>query len=487
MRVHLRQRIGISSISIIGGLFALLMVTATACGNPGTETSMEPTVPPPASTDTATVAPTGTSNLTPTTAATPSATVESTVTTVSHELRSDKQRARPADVDHEHLADLVGGNSEFAFDLYQNLRGVDGNLFYSPYSISLALAMTYAGARGETERQMADTLHYLLTQDKLHPAFNALDMELTSRGEGAQGKDDEGFRLNIVNAVWGQDGCTFAPGFLDGLAQSYGAGVRILDFLEASEESRVIINDWISDQTEERIKDLIPEGMISPDTVMVLTNAIYFNAAWLHQFNDRNTRDSDFHLIDGSTVAVPMMSQTENFGYASGEGYLAVELPYDGDELSMIILLPDEGRFREFEESLDAGIVSDVTNGIEYREVSLTMPKFEFESSFGLADTLKAMGMPDAFDPRKANLSGMGISGCPGGGGNSFISNVIHKAFVLVEEEGTEAAAATAVAFEVMSARADPPIEVTVDRSFLFLIRDSATDAILFVGRIEKP
>ena len=166
------------------------MVTATACGNPETST-------------------------------------------VPHELRSDKERARPADVDHEHLADLVGGNSEFAFDLYQNLRGADGNLFYSPYSISLALAMTYAGARGETERQMADTLHYLLTQDKLHPAFNALDMELASRGEGAQGKDDEGFRLNVANAVWGQDGCTFASGFLDALAQSYGAGVRIQDFLES--------------------------------------------------------------------------------------------------------------------------------------------------------------------------------------------------------------------------------------------------------------
>ena len=362
---------------------------------------------------------------------------------------------------------MVGGNSNFAFDLYQNLRGADGNLFYSPYSISLALAMTYAGARGETERQMADTLHYLLTQDKLHPAFNALDMELASRGEGAQGKDDEGFRLNVANTVWGQDGCTFASGFLDALAQSYRAGVRLLDFLESPEGSRVIINDWIRDQTEERIKDVIPEDVISPDTIMVLTNAIYFNAAWLHQFNDRNTRDSDFHLIDGSTVAVPMMSQTEKFGYASGEGYLAVELPYDGDELSMIILLPDEGRFREFEESLDAGIVSDVTNGIEYREVSLTMPKFEFESSFGLADTLKAMGMPDTFDPRKADLSGMGISGCPGRRGNPFISNVIHKAFVLVDEEGTEAAAATAVVIKVMSAPADP-IEVTVDRPFVF-------------------
>lgn len=180
-----------------------------------------------------------------------------------------------------------------------------------------------------------------------------------------------------------------------------------------------------------------------------------------------------------------MMSQTENFGYASGEGYLAVELPYDGRELSMIILLPDEGRFREFEESLDADTVSDVTNGIEYRQVSLTMPKFEFESEFSLADTLEAMGMPDAFDLRKADLSGMGISECPGGGGNPFIADVIHKAFVLVDEEGTEAAAATAVV--ILESEVADPIEVTVDRSFVFLIRDSATDAILFVGRIEKP
>ena len=436
----MRQRIGGSGISILGGLFALLMVTATACVN----------------------------------------------SDALDELRSDKQRARPAAGDYDHLADLVRGNSEFAFDLYQNLRGAEGNLFYSPYDISQALAMTHAGARGETERQMADTLHYLLPQDKLHPAFNALDMELASRGEGAQGKDDEGFRLNIVNAVWGQGGCTFAPGFLDALAQSYGAGVRTLDFLESPEESRMTINDWVSDQTEERIKDLIPEGVIRPSTIMVLTNAIYFNGAWLHQFKDRNTRDRQFHLIDGGAVDVPMMSQTKKFGYASGEGYQAVELPYDGDELSMIILLPDEGRFREFEESLDAHIVSDLVNGIEYRQVSLTMPKFEFESSFRLADTLKAMGMGDAFDPRKADLSGMGISGCPASDGNPFISAVIHKAFVLVEEEGTEAAAATAVVEEVVSGP-PPSIEVTVDGPFIFLIQDRATEAILFVGRVEKP
>ena len=408
-----------------------------------------------------------------------------TVPTASEELRSAKERAAPAATDSA-LANLVQGNSAFTLDLYQNLRDKDGNLFYSPYSISLALAMTYAGARGETERQMADTLRFLLVQEDLHPAFIALDLKLASRGEGAEGKDDEGFRLNIVNALWGQGGCSFLPEFLDVLGESYGAGVRPLNFLGAPEASRTTINDWVSEQTEGRIKDLIPEGGISPSTVMVLTNAIYFNAAWLHPFEPENTRDGRFHLIGGSTVNVPMMRQTETFGYAKGEGYQALELPYDGGELSMVILLPDRGSFSGFEESLDADVVNDATSGMSSGPVSLTMPKFELESSFSLTETLKTMGMPDAFNRSKANLSGMGISGCPGGGGNPFISDVVHKAFVLVEEEGTEAAAATGVVVTATS-MPPPPIEVSVDRPFIFLIRDRETAAILFVGRVLDP
>jgi serpin B len=264
---------------------------------------------------------------------------------------SDKPRVTSPDVITSDLSDLVGGNSAFAFDLYQALREEEGNLFYSPYSISLALAMTYAGARGETERQMADTLNFTLSQDQLHNAFNGLDLELAKRGEGAQGKDGEGFRLNIVNAIWGQRDYKFLGEFLDVLAENYGAGLRLLDFINAPEEARITINDWVSDQTEGRIEDLIPQGVIDALTRLVLTNAIYFNAAWLNPFDEDATADGRFYLLDGSDVTVPMMRQTESFGYAEGEGYQAVELLYDGSELSMVILLPERGYFEEFEAS----------------------------------------------------------------------------------------------------------------------------------------
>ena len=392
---------------------------------------------------------------------------------------SDKQRLTSPDVSQANLAELVSGNSRFAFDLYQAIRGEDGNLFYSPYSISVALAMTYAGARGETELQMADTLHFVLSQGRLHPSFNGLDLELTQRGEGAEGKDEEGFRLNIVNAIWGQDGYEFLAEFLDALAENYGAGLRLLDFVNAPEESRVTINDWVSDETESRIEDLIPQGLIDPATRLVLTNAIYFNAAWQHPFMENLTADGSFYLLDGSKVTVPMMTQSESFGYAAGEGYQAVELPYDGQELSMVILLPEAGEFEPFEASLSAEEVDAIVQDLGSRQVALTMPTFEFESDFSLADTLVDMGMPDAFSGN-ADFSGMT------GDRDLFISDVIHKAFVSVDEAGTEAAAATAVVMK-RSAVPEEPVEVTVDRPFVFLIRDIETGAILFVGRVVDP
>ena len=392
---------------------------------------------------------------------------------------SEKQRDISPDVSTSDSNKLVEGNSEFAFDLYQALRQQKGNLFYSPYSISLALAMTYSGALGETEKQMADTLHFELQQALLHPAFNALDLELASSGEGAKGKDDKGFRLHIVNAIWGQNDYKFLNQFLDVLAVNYGAGLRLLDFISEPEQSRITINNWVSDQTEGKIKDLIPQGVIDDLTRLVLTNAIYFNAAWLNPFENELTSDRAFHLLEGDDVTVPMMTQTNSFGYATGDGYQAVELLYDGSELSMIILLPNSGQFESFQNSLNAALVDHIVSDLQSRQVSLTMPKFEFESEFSLADTLAAMGMPMAFSD-EADFSGMT------GNRELTIRDVLHKAFVSVDEAGTEAAAATAVVVGLKSAP-EQPVQVTVDHPFIFLIRDIETGTILFVGQVVNP
>jgi len=400
---------------------------------------------------------------------------------VAGEVKSDKQRVTSPNVLTDEQALLIEGNSAFAFQLYQALREEEGNLFYSPYSISLALAMTYAGANGETAQQMADTLQFLLDQERLHPAFNWLDAELAKRGEGAQGKDGEGFRLNIVNAIWGQKDYEFLSDFLDVLAENYGAGLRILDFITEAEKCRVTINDWVSDQTEGRIEDLIPPGTISDLTRLVLTNAIYFNAAWAYPFIKDATADGPFYLLAGGQVTVPMMRQTESFGYADGEGYQAIELPYDGGELSMVILLPEAGTFETFEKGLQAQQVDAIIGDLQGIRVTLTMPRFEFDSEFGLTDTLDWMGMPIAFSPDEADFSGMT------GNRELFISDVIHKAFVAVDEAGTEAAAATAVVVGTTSIPVEPPVQVTIDRPFIFLIRDVETGAILFVGRVLNP
>ena len=408
------------------------------------------------------------------------------VAAASEEIRSDRERAAPAAASAD-LADLVDGNSAFAFDLFQALKAQDGNLFYSPHSISVALAMTYAGAAGETASQMAETLRFLLPGDRLHPAFNALDHELASRGADVRGQGGERFRLNIVNAVWGQQGHEFQEAFLDVLAESHRAGVRPADFGGAPEESRRAINDWVAERTEDRIRDLIPPGIINPLTRMVLTNAVYFNASWSVPFGEAETRDRPFQLLDGSSVAVPTMRTEQELLYGAGDGYQAVDLPYAGHELSMTVIVPDRGRFAAFEDSLDATFVDRIIDGLRYRYVTLDLPRFEFESQFRLGEALKSMGMPDAFDSTASDFSGMDGRSCLAGDpGCLYIGAVLHKAFVSVDEAGTEAAAATAVVMQAESAR-PAPVAVTVDRPFLFLIRDRETGAILFVGRVVRP
>lgn len=391
---------------------------------------------------------------------------------------SDVERVISPHVEIADLKELVDGNTTFALDLYQTLRGEEGNLIFSPYSISLALAMTYAGARGETEQQMADTLRFTLPQDRLHPAFNMVDLELSSRGEDVDEQLGEAFRLNIANPIWGQRGYDFLPEFLDVLALNYGAGLRLVDYVEAPEEARQIVNQWVSDQTEEKIKDLIPQGAIDSLTRLVLANAIYFNAGWFYPFEEEQTRNSSFHLLGGGQISVPMMSQSKMLPYAEGEGYQAVALPYVGGEMAMVILLPGVGQFEWFEDCLSSELLSDILQDIEMREVAITMPKFEYESSFMLRDALIEMGMPSAFGD--ADFSGMT------GTRELFISEVAHKAFISVDEEGTEAAAATAVIMSLTAAPA-PAVEVKIDRPFIYMIRDLQTGTVLFVGRILNP
>ena len=424
--------------------------------------------------------------------ATPAPTAAKSITPVlptskaGEELLSGKDRSAPATA-AEDLGQLVRGNNAFAFDLYRALSDGEDNLFFSPFSISQALAMTSAGARGETLRQMEATLHYKLPQGELHPAFNALDLTLASRGQepgGTLNDDTDGgqyFRLNIANAIWGQDGYHFLPEFLDVLAENYGAGMMAVDFAGAADESRVRINDWVADETAGKVKDLLPPGMIDHTTRLVLTNAIYFNASWLWPFNPGDTEVRPFHLAGGGTVGVPMMTETTKdfYGYARGDGYQAVDVPYSWGEMSMTILLPDEGGMREFQGSLSSVLLDQIMASIETDPVTLTMPLFEFESEFSLGDTLAEMGMPNAFSGA-ADFSGMT------GSRDLWISEVVHKAFVSVDEEGTEAAAATAVNM-LLGGFGEDTIAVTVDRPFIFLIRDTGTGTVLFLGRVSNP
>ncbi len=394
-------------------------------------------------------------------------------------LRSEKARKTSLSASDVRLDDLVRGNRAFAFDLYSTLREQDGNLFYSPHSISVALAMMYAGARGETARQMEAVLRFQLPADQLHPAFNVLDLALSSRGEDSGGRDGGQFRLNIANAIWGQKGFAFLPQFLDTLAENYGAGMRAVDFVENPEASRTAINDWVAERTEETIQDLIPQGVINRLTRLVLTNAIYFNAAWHYPFDEDRTTSDPFHLLSGDRVNVPMMHQTETFNYALHETYQvqSVELLYAGEEASLIILLPARGRYAQFENALSAELVTEISKRMRPIRLRLSVPSFEFTSEFRLAEILDGMGMSNAFDPESADFSGMV------GTKELYLSAVVHKAFVKVDERGTEAGAATGGTIGVTSL----PPAFTADRPFVFLIRDNATDAILFVGRVVDP
>jgi serpin B len=406
---------------------------------------------------------------------------------------SSEARISSPDVPADDLRTLADGNNAFAFDLYSAIRDGEDNLLYSPYSISVALAMVYAGARGDTQEQMADTLHFTLPQERLHPAFNALDLDLGSRSHATvhdeSGKEVEevAFQLEIANAVWGQTGYPFRPEYLDLLALNYGAGVRLVDFRANASAAVDAINQWISEATKDRIRNIV--DTIPTDTRLVLANAIYFNAHWDLPFDEADTADEPFHLLAGEEEIVPMMHQTDRFLYTEGDGYQAIQLPYLNREVAMVIVLPTVGRFHEIEERLTGDWVQDVLTGFQMDKVILTMPKFRYETPvISLGRTLSAMGMPDAFSPDDADFSGITE---PQAGLPLFIGEVLHKAFIDVNEQRTEAAAATIVIMPPGAAperpTEPPPIVMKIDRPFVFLIRDFKTDTILFIGRVMNP
>ena len=399
----------------------------------------------------------------------------------AEEAKSSLSRNSNPVVSDANLSQLVQGNTRFGMNLYYSLLQGGENIIFSPYSISVALAMAQAGAQGETLQQMNKALIYALPSDELHPAINALQQTLNNRENNVYEEGKKDFELNIVNAIWGEKTYTFLPEYLDLLAENYGAGLRLADFINQPDASRKEINQWVSSQTNDRINNLLPEGSITGLTRLVLTNAIYFKASWLHQFEPGMTQDGDFFLISGQKVQVPMMRQTETFGYARENGNQLISLPYEGNKLSMLIILPDENNFAQVEESIGELDIHNLVRSISYAQLDLSMPKFKIESSFGLAEPLDAMGMKDVFVPGIADLSGMD------GTRDLYISSVQHKAFIEVDETGTEAAAATAVVVGVESMPMDEPIKVSIDRPFIFFIVDNDSGSVLFMGRVLDP
>lgn len=372
---------------------------------------------------------------------------------------------------------IVEGNNKFAFELYQKLQTQQGNLFLSPYSISTALAMVSAGARGQTEQDMAKTLEFPMIPDreKLHQAFGLIIHQLNAQGQNGV------FELVIADALWGQKDYKFLPDYLALIKTDYDGNLEQVDFKTQAEEARKTINAWVENKTRDKIKELIKPGMLDPLTRLVLTNAIYFKGKWAHQFKAERTQNSSFNLVSGEKITVPMMNQKEQFGYAENDLLQVLEMPYVNDDLSMVVLLPKQADgVKNLEKQLNADNLKGWTSGLRKREVQVYFPRFKMTSQFELAGALSAMGMADAFSD-KADFSGMT------GNRDLYISAVVHKAYVDVNEEGTEAAAATGVVMKLTSVKETPPPVFRADHPFIFLIRDNHSGSILFMGRTENP
>lgn len=372
---------------------------------------------------------------------------------------------------------VIEGNNRFALDLYDQLaKDEDGNLFISPFSVSTALAMTYAGADGDTEAQMADVLHLPMPEDKLHATYNYLLKDLNRRVE------DSDSELRVANALWAQKDFDFLKQFVMLLEDNYEAALHEVNFKDprGRQDASELVNGWVEDRTEGKIEDLIQPDMLSKLTRLILTNAIYFKGSWAQEFKDRKTYDSPFTLSDGTELEVPTMHQSSKFQFAHLDGVKALELPYSDGDLSMVILLPDthEG-LEKLEKSLTFGRLKRILGNLRETEVNVALPRFKITWKAMLEKPLKEMGMKDAFSLPPADFSGMT------GSKDLMIQHVVHKAFVEVNEEGSEAAAATGVVIGKTSIVVRK--EFRANHPFLFLIRDGETGSILFMGRVANP
>jgi len=368
---------------------------------------------------------------------------------------------------------LAGDNSAFALDLYGRLITTGGNLFFSPYSISACLAMTYAGARGDTARQIAQTLHFRANQDQLAAAFGELQQQLNEARNGSE--------LNVANGLWGQKDHPFLPAFLEVAKSTFRAGLNQVDFRTEAEPARAQINDWVSKTTEGKITNLLPPGMLAPATRLVLVNAISFKGRWAKPFNKTNTSNAPFSVAPNQRVQAPLMNLSAAFSYAEVEGLQLLELPYAGGGLSMVVLLPGEiNGLKTAEASLNQQTLDGWLAQAREQKVTVFLPRFKLTAQFRLARTLAEMGMKEAFSSA-ADFSGMD------GARDLFLSAVVHKAFVDVNEEGTEAAAATGAAVRMLAVRRQPTPTFRADHPFIFLIRDTHSGSILFLGRVLDP
>lgn len=385
--------------------------------------------------------------------------------------------------------------NEFAMRFYGQVASEEpGNLFFSPLSIHSALSMTYAGARGDTAAQMREVLafEYGPEEGSEHHAYsmlleslNAAPMTRVESHDDNKRKTIErpAFELVVANRLWGQQGFPWNPAYIELTQREYLAGLEEVNFKDNAEGARNTINGWIEETTRDRIKDLIPSGALDALTRLVLTNAIYFKANWAEPFNEHSTKSEPFYLPDGHQVEVPTMHRTDRFAYGESGDWQALEMPYELGALSMVVILPadEEGAMAAVERQLASGELLRQIESPGRSRVQVWLPKFSLTQSLSLSSMLSAMGMPLAFSER-ADFSGMTPEA------DLFISKALHKAFVEVDEKGTEAAAATAIVMSLTSAPQPEEAKIfRADRPFIFLIRHNASKAILFIGRVMDP